>query len=243
MDIYRNTETGRIVKGNNLGAFVLQVPWIDCIDRTTGNIKKSEQPYINAWELQQVKTAKIKEINEIRDLIDTKPFVYYANSSTPAYELAVNEFGQVVKTNNNVSFVFDAKPVSIPIRTPSEILNDVKEEYDNGRVDYYLPYSCDIVDQNGAFLRKGGVAIDMKLKEVEKVLYFENFIVIEPGLTGLKKNQLLTEEELIKYQDQYGEESFSAGIGAEAILEILKSISPSNVLHKVKNSIRSLKNI
>ena len=42
------------------------------------------------------------------------------------------------------------------------------------------------------------LAIDMKLKEVERVLYFEIFIVIEPGLTGLKKNQLLGEEELIK---------------------------------------------
>ena len=69
------------------------------------------------------------------------------------------------------------------------------------------------------------LAIDMKLKEVERVLYFENFIVIEPGLTGLKKNQLLDEEELTKYQDEYGEESFTAGIGAEAILEILKSIN------------------
>ncbi len=69
------------------------------------------------------------------------------------------------------------------------------------------------------------LAIDMKLKEVERVLYFENFIVIEPGLTGLKKNQLLGEEELVKYQDEYGEESFTAGIGAEAILEILKSIN------------------
>ena len=64
----------------------------------------------------------------------------------------------------------------------------------------------------------------MKLKEVERVLYFENFIVIEPGLTGLKKNQLLSEEELIKYQDEFGDEAFTAGIGAEAILEILKSI-------------------
>ena len=45
------------------------------------------------------------------------------------------------------------------------------------------------------------LVIDMKLKEVEKVLYFENFIVIEPGLTNLRKNQLLSEEELIKYQD------------------------------------------
>ena len=68
------------------------------------------------------------------------------------------------------------------------------------------------------------LAIDMKLKEVERVLYFENFIVIEPGLTGLRKNQLLSEEELIKYQDEHGDEAFTAGIGAEAILEILKSI-------------------
>ena len=68
------------------------------------------------------------------------------------------------------------------------------------------------------------LAIDMKLKEVERVLYFENFIVIEPGLTGLKKNQLLNEDELNKYQEDYGEESFTAGIGAEAILEILKSL-------------------
>ncbi len=69
------------------------------------------------------------------------------------------------------------------------------------------------------------LTIDMKLKEVERVLYFENFIVIEPGLTTLKKFQLLNEEELIQYQDQYGEEAFTAGIGAEAILEILKSIN------------------
>ncbi len=69
------------------------------------------------------------------------------------------------------------------------------------------------------------LAIDMKLKEVERVLYFENFIVIEPGLTGLKPRQLLNEEELAKYQDEYGEEAFTAGIGAEAILEISKSLN------------------
>ena len=69
------------------------------------------------------------------------------------------------------------------------------------------------------------LTVDMKLKEVERVLYFESFIVIEPGLTSLKKSQLLSEEELVKYQDQYGEEAFTAGIGAEAILEILKAIN------------------
>ena len=64
----------------------------------------------------------------------------------------------------------------------------------------------------------------MKLKEVEKVLYFESFIVVEPGLTKLKKNQLLNEEELIKYQNEYGEDAFTTGIGAEAILELLKNL-------------------
>ena len=46
-------------------------------------------------------------------------------------------------------------------------------------------------------------------------------IVIEPGLTKLKKGQLLNEEELIKAQDEFGEDAFSAGIGAEAVREIL----------------------
>ena len=68
------------------------------------------------------------------------------------------------------------------------------------------------------------LAVDMKLKEIERVLYFENFIVIEPGLTGLQKNQLLNEEELAKYQDEFGEEAFTAGIGAEAVLEMLKNL-------------------
>ena len=56
------------------------------------------------------------------------------------------------------------------------------------------------------------LAMDMKLKDLEKVLYFENFIIIEPGLTEFKKNQLITEEELQKAQEKYGEDQFSAGI-------------------------------
>ena len=64
-------------------------------------------------------------------------------------------------------------------------------------------------------------AIDMKLKDVEKVLYFESFLVIEPGLTTLKKNQLLTEEEYIKAQEEYDDSQFEVGIGAEAIRKIL----------------------
>ena len=82
------------------------------------------------------------------------------------------------------------------------------------------------------------LAVDMKLKEVERVLYFENFIVIEPGMTTLQKNQLLNEEELAKYQDEFGEESFSAGIGAEAILEMLKSMDLELERKKLINTIK-----
>ena len=67
-------------------------------------------------------------------------------------------------------------------------------------------------------------AIDMKLKDVEKVLYFESFLVIEAGLTKLKKHQLLSEEEYVRAQEEYGEDSFVVGIGAEAIRKILVKI-------------------
>ena len=56
------------------------------------------------------------------------------------------------------------------------------------------------------------LAVDLKLKEVEKVLYFESFIVTEPGLTKLKMKQLLTEEEYAKAQEEFGESAFTAGI-------------------------------
>ncbi|KAA5801095.1 DNA-directed RNA polymerase subunit beta' [Alkalicaulis satelles] len=63
--------------------------------------------------------------------------------------------------------------------------------------------------------------MDMALKDVERVLYFEAYIVMEPGLTPLQKHQLLTEEEYYEAVDEYGEDAFTAGIGAEAIREIL----------------------
>jgi len=69
-----------------------------------------------------------------------------------------------------------------------------------------------------------GLLMDMTLKDLERVLYFENYIVLEPGLTSLKERQLLTEEEFIDAQDQYGEDSFTAGIGAEAIRELMMAL-------------------
>ena len=69
-----------------------------------------------------------------------------------------------------------------------------------------------------------GLLLDMQLKQLERVLYFESYIVIEPGLTPLDKYQLLTEDELLDAQDEYGEDAFSAGIGAEAVKQMLMDL-------------------
>ena len=68
------------------------------------------------------------------------------------------------------------------------------------------------------------VLTDIPMKALERVLYFESYIVIEPGLTPLSVNELLTEEQYQEAIDEYGEDSFRAGIGAEAIREILSNI-------------------
>ncbi len=66
-----------------------------------------------------------------------------------------------------------------------------------------------------------GMLLDMQLKNLERVLYFEQYVVIEPGMTPLKKFDLLTEDQLLAAQDEYGEDGFTAGIGAEAIRTLL----------------------
>ena len=79
-----------------------------------------------------------------------------------------------------------------------------------------------------------GLMLDMTLRDLERVLYFEQYIVIEPGLTELKNGQLLTEEEFLDFQDQYGSDSFNAGIGAEAIREMLSSIDLESEAEKLR---------
>ena len=69
-----------------------------------------------------------------------------------------------------------------------------------------------------------GLLLDMQLKQLERILYFESYVVIEPGLTPLEKYQLLTEDEMLDAQDEYGEDAFSAGIGAEAVKIMLMDL-------------------
>ena len=64
----------------------------------------------------------------------------------------------------------------------------------------------------------------MTLKDLERILYFEYYVVLEPGLTPLQDRQLLSEDEYLKAQDEYGDDSFTALIGAEAIREMLKAL-------------------
>src|SRR6059058_1427899 len=80
-----------------------------------------------------------------------------------------------------------------------------------------------------------GLLLDMTLKDLERILYFEYYVVLEPGLTALKDRQLLSEDEYLKAQDEYGQDSFTAMIGAEAIRELLKGMD----LEKLELTLRA----
>ncbi len=81
-----------------------------------------------------------------------------------------------------------------------------------------------------------GLMLDMTLREIERVLYFEAFVVIEPGMTELQRGQLLTDELYLEAIEKHGDE-FDARMGAEAVFELLKSLDlPAEVL-KVREEI------
>jgi DNA-directed RNA polymerase subunit beta' len=66
--------------------------------------------------------------------------------------------------------------------------------------------------------------LDLTLKDLEKVLYFENYIMLDPGLTPFQRYQLITEDEFYAAQDEFGDDAFTAGIGAESLKVILKDM-------------------
>ena len=69
-----------------------------------------------------------------------------------------------------------------------------------------------------------GLLLDMTLRDLERVLYFENYVVTEPGLTPLKLHQLLSEDQYEQAIEEYGADAFGAGIGAEALRTMLAAI-------------------
>jgi DNA-directed RNA polymerase subunit beta' len=81
-----------------------------------------------------------------------------------------------------------------------------------------------------------GLMLDMTLREIERVLYFEAFVVIEPGMTELQRGQLLTDEMYLEAIEKHGDE-FDARMGAEAVYELLKSLDLNAEVLKVREEI------
>ena len=82
-----------------------------------------------------------------------------------------------------------------------------------------------------------GLLADMTLKDLERVLYFEYFLVTEPGLTSLNKGQLLSEEDYDNALDEFGDESFEVAIGAEAIKKILTEMDLEEETVKIREDL------
>src|SRR5260221_12129969 len=68
-----------------------------------------------------------------------------------------------------------------------------------------------------------GMVLDMTLRDIERVLYFEAYVIIDPGMTPLERSTLLSEEAYLNALEQYGDE-FDARMGAEAIRDLLRAI-------------------
>ncbi len=82
-----------------------------------------------------------------------------------------------------------------------------------------------------------GLLVDMTLKDLERVLYFEYFLVTEPGLTSMNKGQLLSEEDYESALDEFGDESFEVSIGAEAIKKILIDMNLDEEILKIREEL------
>ena len=85
-----------------------------------------------------------------------------------------------------------------------------------------------------------GLLLDMTLKDLERILYFEYYVVIEPGLTPLKDRQLLSEDEYLRAQEEFGPDSFTAMIGAEAIRGMLKALDLEKMAADLRKEIAEL---
>ena len=81
-----------------------------------------------------------------------------------------------------------------------------------------------------------GLLLDITLREIERVLYFESFIVTDPGLTELEKCQILTEEEYVEAFDEYGDE-FTASMGAEAVQMLLQEIDLEEEIRIIREEV------
>lgn len=85
-----------------------------------------------------------------------------------------------------------------------------------------------------------GLLLDMTLRDIERVLYFEGFVVIDPGMTTLEKGQLLTDESYLEAIEEFGDD-FNAKMGAEAVYELLKAVELNSEAQTLREEIDSTK--
>lgn len=83
-----------------------------------------------------------------------------------------------------------------------------------------------------------GLMLDMTLRDIERVLYFEAYVVTEPGLTPLERRQLLTEEQYLTARQEYNDD-FDAAMGAEAVYELLRTIDLQSEMTRLREEIAS----
>ncbi len=81
-----------------------------------------------------------------------------------------------------------------------------------------------------------GLMLDMTLRDIERVLYFEAYVVTEPGLTALERRQLLTEEQYLQARQEHGDD-FDAAMGAEAVYELLRTIDLQAEMTRLREEI------
>ena len=79
-----------------------------------------------------------------------------------------------------------------------------------------------------------GMVLDMTLRDIERVLYFEAFVVVEPGMTPLKRGQIMSEDDYIAKVEQYGDGEFVAQMGAEGVRELLRSIDLEREIEQLR---------
>ena len=83
-----------------------------------------------------------------------------------------------------------------------------------------------------------GLLLDMTLKDIERVLYFESYVVVEPGMTPLERGQLLTDEQYIEAVEEYADE-FDARMGAEAVYELLRTIDIPREIETIREDMEA----
>ena len=81
-----------------------------------------------------------------------------------------------------------------------------------------------------------GMVLDMTLRDIERVLYFEGFVVVEPGMTPLLRGQLLTEDDYLAKVEEYGDE-FEASMGAEGVRELLRTLNVAEEIEKLRGEL------